>query len=314
MINPQLPSRETHIKIESRRPRAVLDPWLCLQPAGPVLIQRLQPFVELWVVRELWNILDNSQLYQARPEALHAPSDEGPRFEDLSQLQLRMLLDKSLSNHSEVAVRSSDRLDASAQAIANSIRVWERVRLSSDLAGLQLFWAGDSLAESLFPPGTPQRTQSAYERAARLLDRALSPKTPLACGQRDALALATALGGAPILALADTSDTQAPAHYAALQASAALRIEPVPQDALNATEQHLWWSLLCQANAAALLWQGLRVGLLHVHSPWLMDAFCEQDAEEPREPSLEEPSFEELSDTSELEGLWGVTFAYWQAL
>jgi hypothetical protein len=313
MLNPAIPSRETHIPIAVPRPRAVLDPWLCLQPTGPLLIQRLQPYVELWVVRELWNILDNSQYYQEQPEALlSAPAT----FDELSPLELTRLIPRS-TRRSEAAfsegdtTRGAGRL-APRESLATSIQTWERIRSSSDLAGLQLFWAGDSLAESLFPPGTASRTQAAYESAARILDRSLRPRTPIACGQRDAVALAVALGGAPILGLAgcDAAVANCPLHYDQLCAGDGLRISAAPEDALAATERGIWWNVLCGAHANPLIWNGLRLGLLHVHAPWLVDTLCDDESNDSTDVAV----------AIEVEGLgawgdaWERTIAYWQVL
>jgi hypothetical protein len=316
MLNPAVPSRETHIHIAGHRPRAVLDPWLCLQPSGPVLIQRLQPYVELWVVRELWNILDNSQYYQARPEALLSGPATTSTFDQLSPSELRRLLQHS-TRTAELGSADGRTSDGSGQmvsyeSLATSIHIWERIRASSDLAGLQLFWAGDSLAESLFPAGTAGRTQAAYESAARILDRALRPRTPIACGQRDAVALAIALGGIPILGVAsrDATAARCPLHYEQLCASERLRISAAPEDALAATERALWWNMLCGANANPLIWNGLHLGLLHVHAPWLVDAFCYDDPDEPSDVAVDIDE----ERMGALDEVWERTVAYWQVL
>ena len=56
------------LKSNQQRPRCVIDPALALSPCGLLLYKNLGEAMELWVVRELWYILDNINLYLQRPE------------------------------------------------------------------------------------------------------------------------------------------------------------------------------------------------------------------------------------------------------
>ncbi|MDF5708725.1 MAG: hypothetical protein PUP90_13950 [Nostoc sp. S4] len=48
----------------------IIDPALALSVHGVPLIQQLGEVMELWVVRELWHILDNSNFYLHHPELI----------------------------------------------------------------------------------------------------------------------------------------------------------------------------------------------------------------------------------------------------
>ena len=50
------------VNIGPRRPAFVLDPALALSPLGLPLARRLCHGTELWLVRELWHILDDCDL------------------------------------------------------------------------------------------------------------------------------------------------------------------------------------------------------------------------------------------------------------
>ncbi|WP_287128680.1 hypothetical protein [Candidatus Cyanaurora vandensis] len=139
--------------------RAVLDPTLALSPHGLTLAQRLGGLLELWVVRELWHILDNTYFYLHQPEQVFA-----------------------------------DALRCSPQQLIRALQQWERVRLETDLVGLKLHWIGDGVSESLLPEGTPPQLIAQTEALACALDQ-----PQLLPALRDALALAAALGTAFIL-------------------------------------------------------------------------------------------------------------------
>ncbi|HYQ46579.1 MAG TPA: hypothetical protein VER11_31640, partial [Polyangiaceae bacterium] len=79
-----LPSAaELSLSVTVRAPRLVLDPGLCLSSAGPLLVERLHGHAELWLPRELWRIMDNSDYFSLRPDALAggAPSLDASDFE-----------------------------------------------------------------------------------------------------------------------------------------------------------------------------------------------------------------------------------------
>src|SRR5712692_3541937 len=155
------------LTLSQRRRACVLDPALTLSRFGLLLVRRLGEVMELWMPREFWHILDNSQFYVRQPEALFYRSDDERR----------------------VAMRQA----LSRDEIALGMKEWERIRMENDLSGLKFFWIGDGLSESLVPPGTGADLVWRYESLARALDRRLAGSGPMACAARDAAALAAAL-------------------------------------------------------------------------------------------------------------------------
>lgn len=247
-----------------RRPAAVLDPWLCLNRLGPALIQRLQRSVELWIVRELWHILDNSHFYSLSPDALITPAD--PR-DLLSEYQRAFVNEQLESETSDAPLATA--VDLRRASLEVTLRAWERIRLSTDLAGLKLYWLGDGLCESLLPDGSSPSIHARHNQVVEALDRKLLPNSPVACGQRDALALALALGGVPVLSVIDADDA-APSLCARLLENSGTPCQRAPDhDALVASQRSIWQTLLVNAHCASLVWSGLRLALVHVEFPEL---------------------------------------------
>jgi hypothetical protein len=275
---------ELLITLGYRRPRLVLDPWLCLDPLGPHLIQRLHGLVELWIARELWHILDNSHYFALHPRALL--SDE-PRWLDDYRARFHPVRERALDGE------PNDALPADAERTQDLLRAlafWDGVRLASDLSGLKLFWLGDGLSESLLPEGSATTLHAAHERTAAWLDRRLQPRSPLASGQRDALALALALGGAPVLSLIDRQGEQY-ALPSSLTSSGVPCARIPDDDRLVGLERDSWTSLLVRANCAPLWWRGLRLALVHVYSSAL-DCVVSGELAEPAEGAGDVASFE----------------------
>jgi hypothetical protein len=254
------------ITLGARRPRLVLDPWLCLDGAGPVLIQRLQALAELWIVREMWHILDDSHYFALYPNALvsteggkHALRDYRALFanpEDAPNADPRS---------SQLGQTQESGSDARALELRRTLQFWDQIRISSDLSGLRLFWIGDGLAESLLPDGSPTWIHPLHERLARWLDTKLEPKSPLACAQRDALALSLCLGGVPVLSLRDRAG-EAFSLTSWLSATN-MSCAAIPDgDRFAALERELWTSILVRANCTPLMWDGLHLSLVHVHA------------------------------------------------
>ncbi|MGC4093194.1 MAG: hypothetical protein QM756_35965 [Polyangiaceae bacterium] len=246
-----------------RRPAAVLDPWLCLNRLGPALIQRLQRSVELWIVRELWHILDNSHFYSLKPDALTTAGD--PRAL-LSEYQRAFVIDQFESENSDAPLSVASGGGASLDL---TLRAWERIRLSTDLAGLKLYWLGDGLCESLLPDGSSPSLHARHNQVVEALDRKLLPGSPVACGQRDALALALALGGVPVLSVIDGDDSAPSLCGRLLEASGTSCRRAPEHDALVESQRALWRSLLVSEHCASLVWSGLRLALVHVEFPEL---------------------------------------------
>ena len=231
------------LTLSQRRRACVLDPGLMLSRFGLLLARRLGEVMELWMPREFWRILDNSQFYLRQPESLFRMSDDERR----------------------VSVRQAPNMDE----IATAIKEWERIRMENDLSGLKFFWIGDGLPESLVPPGTGADLVWRYESLARALDRPLAGRGPMACAARDTAALAAALGAAFVLTYRTTEDIRAGAAPAICDVFAeCLSCQSVAEgDPIAATERDHLRHLLVHSGAANLLWAGLNLAVLHLAVP-----------------------------------------------
>jgi hypothetical protein len=126
------------LRIEQRRPAVVMDPELVLGPGplGLLLTRLLSRTVEVWLVPELWQILDNTCRWRDLPELLMP----GCR----------------------------------PDLIRSALDACERWRSDTDAIGLGCYYVGHQGGESLLPEGAdlalPERWQalaSSLERRAR---------------------------------------------------------------------------------------------------------------------------------------------------
>lgn len=130
-----------------RQRSCVIDLVLALSEYGIPMIQQLGKRLELWVVRELWNILDNPTLYLNQPELI-TPRGLAPK-------------------------RTPDQDRHALETTLLSLEAWATFRLETDLSGLQLFWLGDSPKESLLPSHRNLELFYRWEAIATALDHQL---------------------------------------------------------------------------------------------------------------------------------------------
>ena len=233
-----VPAPMLSLAVAPRRPVCVLDPALAFARCGLLLAQRLSTEAELWVPRELWQILDNLEVYARRPG----------------------LLDGDGAGH------DAWRRDA--------LRQWEVARAEQDLAGLRLHFIGDGIADSMLPAGEEVRLVHRFASLVRALDAHVEGHAPvddpLAACAREAAALAVALSGrgARILTTqpARGAPTQPPA-LCALLAQWGLASHDVAAHRGARIERELLLSALTRAGAAELAWAGLELAAVHVVAP-----------------------------------------------
>src|SRR6266542_2543158 len=132
------------VAVYTKRRACVLDTYLALSPLGLLLAQRLSTEFDLWLVRELWQILDNTQFYLAQPERLLAVAPEGGAAWPAAPVD--------------------------AEALRDTLSQWEAARTAHDLTGLRIYWIGDALDESLLPPDADPQVVSRFEMLASSLD------------------------------------------------------------------------------------------------------------------------------------------------
>ena len=118
----------------------VLDPAIALSHHGVLVAENMGKEIELWVVRELWNIVNNADFYSHRPE---------------------LITPQNLT-------REQDTMTAE---IIWSLKEWEKEKQQKDLARLGMYWLGDSLQESLLPNNKPAEFFRQWEAMASALDR-----------------------------------------------------------------------------------------------------------------------------------------------
>lgn len=230
------------VTVSQRRRSCVLDPALVLaSPFGPQLVERLAPWLELWMARAFWHILDSSEFFLRRPEHLFA---ESPQQAGASQ----------------------------------SLRIWEQRRRQTDRGNLPFHWVGDCTSESSLP-GTWQNGAAGlliqrYETlhvslVEREWQRDGGGQSELRLARLDALALAVALGQAFILT---TRTERCPplcddVGVLELAACADALSRGTSDSALAHTERDWLCQLLAQAGVAPLVLAGLPLAVVHVLAP-----------------------------------------------
>lgn len=218
------PLPELNIRVAIRRWVCVLDPALALSSEGILLARHLGPRVQLWVVRQLWHILDSSAFYLGRPAALS---------------------------------RDGEFLPGVDRAIAD----WERLRVESDLGGMEIFWIGDGPAECRWPEGESTALLRGYEGLARALDAGRRTRSDaMSEAAQHAVALAAALGNACILCRC-SEETQAPMLLTHLADERFVFQRLDEDDRLVARERAHFCDLMAHAGLAPILWSGTRLAV-----------------------------------------------------
>ncbi|WP_424097804.1 hypothetical protein [Moorena producens] len=235
-------------QLDSKQWICVLDPALALSYYGVHIAQQLGEIMELWIARELWHILNNTKFYLQQPE---------------------LLIPKSTLNE-----KASEQEKATLESVIWSLKEWKGLQTENDLLGLNLFWLGDSLKESLLPKGTTTKLLPQWEYLARLLDRRINQSQgtndTLMASFRDTVALTASLGSAFILSYqnpTDFSDNRPPDICKALD-NLGISCQLVsPQDRIVALESDYLRQLMIYTGLAKLLWEGLHLCVIHLVTP-----------------------------------------------
>jgi hypothetical protein len=236
------------IAVDTRRRACVLDTHLALSPYGLLLAQRLSSELDLWLVRELWQILDNTQYYLSEPD------------------QLR----------SATGAAGSPIAQTDAESLRDTLTQWEVARTETDLAGLNIHWIGDALSESLLPARVDPHLVSRFETLARSLDKRVQRPDNDHTGvlvdcARDAVALTAAL--MPYRAFILTSHAgengaapDEPALCSQLR-EWGLRCYRLGTNARIQLEREFILPMFGRAGVAELMWAGLKLAVVHVLAP-----------------------------------------------
>jgi hypothetical protein len=128
----------------TKRCSAILDIDLALSSFGLLFALRLSEAFDVWLVRELWDILDNTTVYRSKPDLLFPSEPE--------------------ANSGTFAE------GAAVRDIPEILEQWETARVESDLGGFKIYWVGDAMRESLFPKGLDTYLVYRFEKLAKCLD------------------------------------------------------------------------------------------------------------------------------------------------
>lgn len=268
-----------------QRPPCVIDPALALSPSGLLLYQNLGEAMELWVVRELWYILDNINLYLQKPE-LVVP---GIKAAEKTLFEKRTSLEETLW----------------------SLKEWEKLRGARDLSRLNLFWLGDNLRESLLPKDREPEIFSYWEFLARSLDNQID-KIPtndvLTLAFRDTVALLASLGSAFILTYQLPSDYE---KNLPPDICKALETWHIPckcltqKDPVVILEQEYLRELITNTGLAETFWTDIHIVILHLVIPRsLPQTELKNNLVAKQFSSLETQSFEPESFWTNIEAFW----------
>ncbi|NCQ90469.1 MAG: hypothetical protein GPI94_07595 [Microcystis aeruginosa LG13-03] len=268
------------INLNQRRWSCVLDPNLALSDYGLLLVKQLGRFLELWIAREFWHLIDNSDVFDRWRPWLETSPEKG---------NCPSLLTPELSAQTR-----------------RTLREWERLRLETDLGNHHLFWIGDGLGESLLPKETDSSLVSRWEWLARSLDRQIHTDF-LGYAFRDAIALSAALGSAFILTHRSPEDRARnlpPVICSTLESWGINCQEIDQQDAIAALEREQLRQLFIQSGVSKLLWMGFHPVVLHLVVPEAIriappPSWCE-------DISASELELEDWSETR------GEKFDFWQ--
>ncbi|MDH4557824.1 hypothetical protein E8F11_22075 [Pseudomonas sp. BN417] len=294
MLQPDL-----SVTLSQRRRSCVLDPALALAtPFGPQLVERLAPWLELWMARAFWHILDSSEFFLSRPEQL---------FADL---------------HADPAQQVN---------ATQSLRLWEQRRTQTDCANLPFHWIGDCTSESSLPSAWQNGAGSALIQRYETLHISLverewqrdgGGRSELRLARLDALALAAALGQAFVLTTRTEHGPQLCDDVAALKLaeSAEALSRGTSGGALAGTEREWLCQLLAQAGVAPLVLAGLPLAVVHVLAP-AASLLAVQPVEEPlpalaeADPELDALLEDELATAHEAAlDPWGDARIFWYPL
>ncbi|MDK9708199.1 MAG: hypothetical protein OEL83_14240 [Desulforhopalus sp.] len=236
------------LTVHTRRRACVLDTQLALSPYGLLLARRLGEVLDLWLVRELWQILDSTYYYRSNPSQLIPP----------------------IPGTATITAPSGN-----CQTIGTVLAQWDLARAATDLAGLKVYWVGDALNESLLPAGTDTHLISRFETLAAALESAVpnafqndeQPHLFSDCS-RDTAALAAALIPYKGFILTSGSKGDEPEPLLCTYLKEHFHISCVKLGRKQSRlERDFLNSILAEAALSELLWAGLKLAALHLVVP-----------------------------------------------
>jgi hypothetical protein len=264
----------------------VIDPALALSYHGVPIVKQLAKVIELWVVRELWHILNDCDFYLQQPELL------------IPQTSI-------FSNPEQERAALEEKLW--------SLKQWQKSRLENDLAGLNIFWLGDSLHESLLPKNKNYNIFWQWESLAKSLEHQINQfqqkNSVLLFAFRDTAALSACLESAFILTYQlpdEFYNNTAPGICQTLQ-KWGFPCEFLPShSAYVAMERDYWRQLFANTGLTKFLLAGFHLIILHLFVPRASSAIRTRISE-----TNDMYSGENFVNDLENSNLWAGSQAFW---
>lgn len=269
----------------------ILDPSLALSPYGLPIAKHLGNVLELWIVRELWHILDNIQFYQQHPESL--------------------LVKTTVATTPVIQ-------SINPQEIIQTLEDWKFLRVTTVPTKLNLFWIGDNKSESFLPSDADSQLIWYWELLAHSLDNRLDKhsltSTTLTSAFRDTIALAAALKSSFILTyqLPEKPDTNLPPPDICI----ALESWGIPcqqiafNDPIATIEREHLLHLIVRAGLSKFLWAGLNLAVLHLVLPSASHLHHGEETQETQDFGIEDHT-EKFTLTP---NLWQGARGFWYQL
>lgn len=293
------------VTLNQRRWACVLDLPLVLSEYGLPIVKQMGELLDLWVVRELWHILDNTQFFLQQPQQLE--------FASIAEWQT------SEWETDQKKFEQVPLFPPFSPQTARALKEWDRLRMGTDPGKMHLRWVADSPMESFIPEDTDTDIIWRWEALARSLEHqdggnSLTPSLSscLKDAFRDAIALSATLGSAPILTFRSPKDIQhnlPPGICSALDNWGIPCKQIATTDPIAAIEADHFRQLLVHAGFSKFFWTGLQLAVLHLVVP----AAATLGPSWPEAFSL--PDLEEFSASPDPDvSLWEGARGFWYVL
>jgi len=240
-----MPLTATRSPSDPLRQSCIIDPSITFSQYGITLIKHLRAVMDLWVVQELWNILDNPTLYLQQPELITP----------------RGVLSKRTPEQERIAVEET----------LQSLKEWERFRAETDLTKLNLFWLGDNLKESLLPADRNLEIFWQWDTIsgslAAQLPQSQTSDYLLPLAFRDTIALALSLESTIILTRLSPEelDSNSPPEICRYLEEWDITCKSLSiQDNLVTEERNYLRQLLVDTCSAKVMWAGVHLAVVHL--------------------------------------------------
>jgi hypothetical protein len=226
----------------------VLDPAIALSHNGVLIAESMSKEINLWVVQELWNIVNDADFYANRAELITPPT---------------------------IAVKRG----VVTAEVLWSLREWSKTKQEKDLAKLGMYWLGDNLQESLLPGDKSVEFYKQWQASASALD----PRNKinqdgdsdiLTLAFRDTIALAASLKSAFVLTYQSSTDISGspPAICKALKNWGVSSQIITQRNPVFAMERQYIRQLIVRAGLSKLVLVGVKLVAFHLVIPAVTSA------------------------------------------